>query len=360
MAFIVILNAGVDWRLPEFWNLANAFLIISTKTNLKIDNAAIDVPFLSENGTVFRAFADFTTSNTSRASITNWREPRKLPGFSLAEGARVRLSGASMEALPADYHMHTPLCKHAEGAPEAYARKALELGLPEIGFSDHSPLPRYHDDWRMLDEEFPTYVRWIQEARSKVPELPIRLGLEVDYFENGLDWIHQLSTRAHWDYLIGSVHYLGDWAMDDPSQVHRFRGRPVAEIWERYWALFGQAARSGMFDIMAHPDLVKKFGHRPPGDLRSYYEPAIQAVVDAGVAIEINTAGLFKEVAEMYPAREFLEMAAQARVPLVISSDAHAPEHVGREFAAAADLARACGFSRLCRFHERKRRQIAF
>ena len=272
----------------------------------------------------------------------------------------MRLGVHRMNALPADYHMHTPLCKHAEGAPVAYARQALELGLPEIGFSDHSPLPRYHDDWRMLNEEFPRYVSWVEEARQQVPELPIRLGLEVDYFENGLDWIAELGGRAPWDYLIGSVHYLGDWAMDDPSQVHRFRGRPVEEIWERYWLLFGQAARTGLFDIMAHPDLVKKFGHRPAGDLRRYYEPAIQAVVDAGVAIEINTAGLFKEVAEMYPAREFLEMASLAQVPLVISSDAHAPEHVGREFSAAADLARDCGFSRLSRFHERKRRQVPF
>ena len=265
-----------------------------------------------------------------------------------------------MIALPADNHMHTPLCKHAEGAPVAYARRALRLGLPEIGFSDHSPLPRYYDDWRMLDEEFPTYVGLIEEARQAVPELPIRLGLEVDYFEDGLDWILELSGRVRWDYLIGSVHYLGDWAMDDPSQMHRFRGHEVEEIWERYWLFFGQAARTGLFDIMAHPDLVKKFGHRPTGDLRKYYEPAIQAIVDSGAAIEINTAGLFKEVREMYPAREFLEIAALAQIPLVISSDAHSPKQVGREFGAAAELARACGFTKLCRFHERKRQQVPF
>ena len=106
-----------------------------------------------------------------------------------------------MIALPADYHMHTPLCKHAEGAPVAYARRALSLGLPEIGFSDHSPLPRYYDDWRMLDEEFPTYVGLIEEARQAVPELPIRLGLEVDYFEDGQDWILELSGRVRWDTM---------------------------------------------------------------------------------------------------------------------------------------------------------------
>jgi histidinol-phosphatase (PHP family) len=263
-----------------------------------------------------------------------------------------------MIELPADYHMHTPLCKHAEGAPLAYAEQAQVLGLPEIGFSDHSPLPQYFDDWRMLDEEFPRYLEWIEEAREGVPGLPIRLGLEVDYFESGRDWIETLATRTRWDYLIGSVHYLGDWAVDDPSLVHRFRERPVEDIWVRYWQLFSQAARSKLFDIMAHPDLVKKFGHRPEGDLKRFYEPAIQAVVDAGVAIEINTAGLFKDVKEMYPAREFLELAAQARVPLVISSDAHAPQDVGRAFPAAVELARSCGFTELQRFRERTRQSV--
>lgn len=265
-----------------------------------------------------------------------------------------------MLARPADYHMHTPLCKHAEGHPKEYAKRALELGLPEIGISDHSPLPEYYDNWRMLDEEFEAYLKLVDEAREAHPELPIRLGLEVDFFESGGSWIEKLSQRAPWDYLIGSVHYLGDWAMDDPGLVHRYGEHPIEETWERYWKLFQSAARSGQFDIMAHPDLVKKFGHRPAGDLRRYYEPAVQAVLDAGIAIEINTAGLYKEVQEMYPAPTFLEIAAQAKIPLVISSDAHTPGDVGRSFTEAAALAKACGFNELQRFSERKRSSVAF
>jgi histidinol-phosphatase (PHP family) len=221
-------------------------------------------------------------------------------------------------------------------------------------------LPQYFDNWRMLDEEFPRYLEWVEEARAAVPQLPIRLGLEVDYFESGRDWIEELSGRVRWDYLIGSVHYLGDWAVDDPGLVHRFRERPVEEIWQRYWALFGQAARSGLFDIMAHADLVKKFGHRPEGDLRRFYEPALEAILESGVAIEINTAGLFKEVGEMYPARGFLALAASAGVPLVISSDAHAPQDVGRAFEQAVVLAKDCGFSHLQHFHERTRQAVPF
>jgi histidinol-phosphatase (PHP family) len=229
------------------------------------------------------------------------------------------------------------------------------LGLPEIGFSDHSPMPREFDNWRMLLEEFPQYLADVEFARKSVPELPIRLGLEVDYLENGEDWLQTLTTMAPWDYLIGSVHYLGSWAVDDPSERHRFRDQSVEKIWERYWQLFADAARSGFFDIMAHPDLVKKFGDRPTGDLRRFYEPAIAAVADAGVAIEINTAGLYKDVQEMYPAPEFLRLAAAAGIPLVISSDAHAPAEVGRSFPAALELAKSVGYTELCRFENRRR-----
>ncbi len=260
--------------------------------------------------------------------------------------------------MPADYHLHTPLCRHATGWPVDYARRALELGLPEIGFSDHSPMPQLFDDWRMLDSEFPRYLEAVEEARAACPALPIRLGLEVDWLEGGQAWIESLTQRAPWDYLIGSVHYLGDWNFDNPAEVARFSHYGVEEAWDRYWLLFAQAARSGFFDIMAHPDLVKKFKHLPPGDLHRYYEPAVQACVEANVAIEINTAGLFKPVAEMYPAPEFLRLAAAAGVPLTINSDAHAPDEVGRAFPEALSLAAACGFTELARFEHRQRRLV--
>jgi len=260
--------------------------------------------------------------------------------------------------MPADYHLHTPLCRHATGSPVDYARHALALGLPEIGFSDHSPMPAYFDDWRMLDEELPHYFTQVEAARAACPALSIRLGLEVDWLEGGQPWIETLTQRAPWDYLIGSVHYLGDWNFDNPAETARFSSYGVEEAWDRYWFLFGQAARSGYFDIMAHPDLVKKFKHRPPGDLRRYYEPAIQACLDANTAIEINTAGLFKPVAEMYPAPEFLSLAAAAGLPLTINSDAHAPEEVGRAFPAALQLAQDTGFSHLARFHQRHRTSV--
>jgi histidinol-phosphatase (PHP family) len=132
----------------------------------------------------------------------------------------------------------------------------------------------------------------------------------------------------------------------------------VDEIWTMYWNAYERCIRSGLFDFVAHPDLVKKFGFRPEGDLRKYYEPSIAAAAEKKVAIEINTAGLRKPVNELYPSREFLEMAFAADIPLLINSDAHAPEEVGADFSSAVQLAKEVGYTQTLRFQNRKRRFV--
>jgi histidinol-phosphatase (PHP family) len=262
--------------------------------------------------------------------------------------------------MPPDYHTHTPLCKHAEGHPREYAAAAQRLGLPEIGFSDHSPMRNYFDDWRMGWEEFPSYLEMVDEARADFPTLPIRLGLEVDYLEGGEAWIEELSKAADFDCLIGAVHYIAPgWDVDNPKHISRFTDSTVEEIWAMYFRLYEKAIRTGLFDFMAHPDLPKKFGHRPTGDLRRYYDPIIQALADTGTAFEINTAGLRKDVREMYPARQFLELAHTANIPLLINSDAHAPGEVGADFDKAIALAKEVGYTETLRFEKRKRHSLA-
>ena len=261
----------------------------------------------------------------------------------------------------ADYHTHTPLCRHAEGEPTEYVARAAELGLLEIGFSDHSPMPNDDfDDWRMNLGEFPQSLAKVDQARADHPNMAIRLGLEVDYFEDGGAWIRELAGMADYDYLIGSVHYIAPaFAIDDPQWIGRWKDRAsVTEIWDAYWRLYTECVASGHFDILAHPDLPKKFGFRPEGSLAHYYEPAIEAAVKADVCFEINTAGLRKEVAEMYPSKEFLTLAQSAGVPIVISSDAHAPEEVGAGFDQAIALARAVGYAELAIFEKRERSSI--
>lgn len=259
-------------------------------------------------------------------------------------------------AALADYHTHTPLCRHAEGWPVDLARAAVERGLGELGFADHNPMPEPFDDWRMLIEELPRYLDAVAEARAAFPQLNIKLGLECDFLPGQEKWIERLAGMAEWDFLIGSVHYLpAGWEVDNPKYLSRHTHRAAPEMWEQYWSTLAQCIRSGLFDFIAHPDLPKKFGVSPEGDLRRYYEPAIEALADTGLAYEINTAGLRKPCAEQYPAARFLELAHSAGVPLLINSDAHHPTEVGADFDRALALARAAGYTRAARFARRQR-----
>jgi histidinol-phosphatase (PHP family) len=260
-----------------------------------------------------------------------------------------------------DYHTHTPLCLHAEGHPTEYARQALACGLAEFGISDHNPMPEAFDDWRMPISDWSRYLEMVEEARAAVPHIPIRLGLECDYLEGRESWIHEQSQMAAFDYLIGSVHYIAPgWDVDNPKHISRWRNTgAVEEIWQRYWELYAQMIRTRLFDFYAHPDLPKKFGLRPSGDLRHYYEPTIQALADTGGVIEVSTAGLRKDCRELYPSQEFLGMAFSAGVPIVISSDAHAPGEVGLQFDQALAAARAVGYTSTVRFEKRQRKSVA-
>lgn len=259
--------------------------------------------------------------------------------------------------MHADYHTHTPLCHHAKGTPEQYVEAALDAGLVEYGVSDHAPAhPEPHDDWRMLEADLPAYFDWVEAARRHAAgRLPVRLGLECDWLPGCEQWIETLTSRASWDYLIGSIHYLSDWDFDNPKWLGRWVEVDVEETWERYWQEYAAMAASGLFDFLGHPDLIKKFSYRPAGDLNRFYQPAVEAIAASGCAIEINTAGWHKPCEEQYPAFEFLRLACEAGVPLVVSSDAHAPSEVGRDFDKAAALAREAGYRETVLFEQRRR-----
>ena len=261
---------------------------------------------------------------------------------------------------PADYHQHTPLCRHATGEPGEYARRALAMGLTEIGFSDHSPMARDDfDNWRMRNDQLDEYVAMVRQAQQDYPQLTIRLALEVDYLPGGEDWIRDLAARHPWDYFIGSVHYVSDsWAIDDPQKLSEWGHRNADEVWAAYFDRLTQAAESGLFEIIGHADLPKKFGHRPPSDCLPLYEKFLTAAKKHGCAIELNTAGLRKDCREIYPSRPILELAHQKGVPITFGSDAHAPEEVGMNFTDAIQLARAVGYRNSLRFEQRRSQSI--
>ena len=257
-----------------------------------------------------------------------------------------------------DYHTHTPLCLHAEGTPSQYVASALEKGLSEYGIADHAPMPNEpFDQWRMKQSDLPAYFDWIDEACecAKGTPLTIRSGLECDWIPGIEPWIEHLHSLRNWDYLIGSVHYLDDnWAFDDPQSLAFWEKTNVEEAWSRYWNHYADMAKSGLFTIMGHADLIGKFGYTPKGDLTRFYEPVISAIAESGAALEINTAGWHKPCAHQYPEEGFLKLALQANIPVVINSDAHAPGELARDFAKARKLAQEIGFREVVRIENKK------
>jgi histidinol-phosphatase (PHP family) len=253
--------------------------------------------------------------------------------------------------------MHTPLCRHASGEPVELAARAEQLGLKEIGFSDHNPMPRDgFDDWRMLAGELDTYVAKVEAARRAHPGLTIKLALEVDFLPEYEGWIRELAARHPWDYLIGSVHYVSEsWAIDNPNRLSEWRGRDPWEVWSAYFERLAMAAESGLFDIIGHADLCKKFCFYPTQDCTPLVTRFLEAAKRHDVAMELNTAGLRKDCKEIYPSPAIVQLAAQIGVPITFGSDAHAPEEVGMNFAEAIALARSAGYLHYCRFTKRKR-----
>lgn len=259
---------------------------------------------------------------------------------------------------PADYHMHTPLCHHATGEPVEYAAQALKVGLQEIGFTDHSPMRQDDfDNWRMRADQLDEYVEKVRRARRDHPGLTIRLGLEVDYLPGQEDWIRELAGRHPWDYFIGSVHYVSDdWDLDNPARLSEWKSRDATEVWAAYFERLTMAAESGLFEIIGHADLPKKFRFYPDRDLTDIFQRFLAAAARCEVAIELNTAGLRKDCREIYPSPHILKLAFQAEVAITFGSDAHAPEEVGLNLQEAVHLAHSVGYARCCRFDRRQRR----
>jgi histidinol-phosphatase (PHP family) len=262
--------------------------------------------------------------------------------------------------LPADYHTHTPLCRHAKGEPTELAARAVQLGLPELGFSDHSPMPRDDfDDWRMKAGELDIYVARVEQARRDHPGLVIKLGLEVDYLPGQEDWVRGLAARHPWDYFIGSVHYVSDsWAIDNPAQLSQWKHRKPLEVWTGYFERLTLAVESGLFDVIGHADLCKKFAIYPREDCTPLVRGFLQVMKRKGVALELNTAGLRKDCKEIYPSPHIVRLAAELGVPITFGSDAHAPEEVGLNLAEAVELARGAGYTHYCLFTQRQREEV--
>lgn len=241
---------------------------------------------------------------------------------------------------------------------DRYLSAAEEAGIGELGCSEH--VYRFSaalDIWR--------HPFWEQQARDDldaycafVRTTSLRLGLEMDFVPGAEDRTRTLLERRDFDYVLGSVHFVDDRAVDHEGwDIWELRGDPDT-VWRRYFEALAEAARSGLFDILAHPDLVKVWGRarpRPERDPRFYYEPAVEAIAEAGIAVEVSTAGLRKPVAELYPAAEFAAMCVEAGASFALSSDAHSPAEVGYGYQRAVAEMRDWGIEEIATFEGRER-----
>jgi len=270
--------------------------------------------------------------------------------------------------LLTDYHVHLRTDEPENTAArfftaanaERYREAASERGIAELGVAEH--IYRFtaameiwqHPFWRQYaHDDLDYYCGFVRE------ETDLRLGIEMDFIPGVEDRIANVLDGRDWDYVVGSVHFLRDHSLDTEDYSIWGAGESADRIWRRYFETVAHSALSGLYDIIGHPDLVKVWGSATPvpdRDPRFFYEPAVEAFAEAGVAVELSTAGWRKPVGEQYPAVPFLEMLVDAGCPLALSSDAHEPDQLGFEYERAVELLESLGVRDIAVFEGRQRR----
>ena len=276
----------------------------------------------------------------------------------LQKSGSISVRGADKILIPADNHLHTKLCGHAAGEIDEYLDRAAALGIREVGFADHFPLyflppEKTIPDYAMDESNLSAYINMVKE-NAAVSSLNVKLGIEADFVPGHEEKLERLLAPYQFDFITGSVHFIDGWGFDNPAELEGYSSRNIDGIYERYFYLVQQAALTGLFDIMAHPDLVKKFNFRPTCDLRPLYEETARAFKRAGVCVEVNTAGLRYPAKEFYPGPELLEVFYRHGLPVTIGSDAHRPEDVGFRLIEAVKLIRKTGYREIATFSGRQ------
>ncbi|MDQ3812390.1 MAG: histidinol-phosphatase [Armatimonadota bacterium] len=260
------------------------------------------------------------------------------------------------EPILYESHMHTPLCRHAVGEPEEYAAVAAERGLKGIIVTCHNPLPDgLAQGSRMYPQQFEEYVALVDRARRAcADQIDVRLGLEADYLPGLEPFLQQQLAQSEFHHVLGSVHpQLSEY------QARYFNGDRM-QFQRTYFEHIADAAETGLFDTLAHPDLVKNIA--PKEWHLERIMPAIEAALDriaaAGTAMELNTSGLLKAIPEMNPNATMLRAMRQRNIPVVIGADAHTPRRVAAHYETALDLLEQAGYTEISFFLERQRQTV--
>ena len=256
-----------------------------------------------------------------------------------------------------DLHNHTPLCNHAEGSISEYVEKAIQAHTLFFGFSDHAPMD-FDPKYRMKFSDMSQYEAEVLSAKEKYKDkISLLLGYEVDYLKGYMD---KRVLNADVDYLIGSVHFLEGWGFDNPEFIGRWEEQDIDEIWQKYFDTIEEMAKTELFDIVGHFDLIKVFKFMPKGDINKMAKKALLAIKDAEMALELNVAGYRKKVAEPYPSPSLLKQAYELGIPITFGSDAHAPEQVNMFEKEIVSLAKSVGYTECVYFVKHKKHFITF
>jgi histidinol-phosphatase (PHP family) len=256
-----------------------------------------------------------------------------------------------------DYHVHS-LFSDGRAAPEDYIVPALEAGLEEIGFSEHLTLFMEDTGWSMNGEKVAIYLEHMKGLRENTHEIPVRTGLEVDFFQGKEKEIYSFLKNIDIDYAIGSVHYLGETTVDNGPEF--YNGKNIDRLYEEYFEQVIAAAASGIFDIIAHCDLIRIYGFRPSFDLEPWYRKLAASFKKHDVAYEINTNGRNRPISDFYPDRKYIRIFREEGVPVCVNSDAHMPSRVAQYFDEAYELLKDSGYTEMAVFRNRERFMIPF
>jgi histidinol-phosphatase (PHP family) len=244
-----------------------------------------------------------------------------------------------------DYHLHVVAHGDRPMTVEnilAYCEVARERGILQMGITEHD---RYLDD---ID------VAAFQEAREKT-DVELRLGIEIDFVPGKEERMDLDSSALPYDYVIGSVHRVEGEEVDRATDQTVYERWDTYDLYDAYYANVREAALSGRFEVLGHPDLIKIFRRFPDRDITGMLEETADAVAASGIVVDVNAAGLRKPVGEIYPSRKLLEMFHRRGVPIVLSSDAHAPDQVGMGYEKSLPLVRDVGYREVVTFSNRER-----
>lgn len=253
-----------------------------------------------------------------------------------------------------DYHIHTQASPDGKGSMQEYVKKARKKKIDEIGFSDHILLEHLKGRSDFLVRTMPVYVQDFLRFREK-SEIPIKLGAEVDFFPDEVERTRKFIQKHPFDYVIGSVHTIDNWTIDEPSAKEEYSKRDPFQTYEEYFRLVRKLCKCRLFDILGHPDLIKIFGTRPDRDFTQIYEETAAAIAGSNMCVEINPKGLIRPCREIYPNARFLRILHDYDVPITLGSDAHEPNDVGLNLDEAVKLAKKVGYTEACRLSCREK-----